>query len=43
MTRGVVIMKENALDIFVEDPLKELSEEVIQKLPQFDTFDEFTE
>ncbi len=30
-------MKENALDIFVEDPLKELSEEVIQKLPQFYT------
>ena len=36
-------MKENALNIFVEDPLKELSEEVIQKLPQFDTFDEFAE
>lgn len=36
-------MKENALDIFVEDPLKELSEEVIQKMPQFDTFDEFAE
>lgn len=27
----------------MEDPLKELSEEVIQKLPQFDTFDEFAE
>ena len=25
-------MKENALNIFVEDPLKELSEEVIQKI-----------
>lgn len=36
-------MKENALNIFVEDPLKELSEEVIQKMPQFDTFDEFAE
>lgn len=36
-------MKENALDIFVEDPLKELTEEVIQKMPQFDTFDEFAE
>ena len=36
-------MKENALNIFVEDSLKELSEEVIQKMPQFDTFDEFAE
>lgn len=36
-------MKENALNIFAEDPLKELSEEVIQKMPQFDTFDEFAE
>ena len=31
------------MNIFVEDPLKELSEEVIQKMPQFDTFDEFAE